>query len=109
MKYTLDSQESKELFPGFEAKFIHSDNMTVTFVDIKAGAELPEHSHPHEQITFVREGKLQIVMNDIDYLLEKGEVLVIPSNAPHKGLAISDCRVLDVFNPIREDFRQQFS
>ena len=78
MKYTLDSQESKELFPGFEAKFIHSDNMTITFVEIKAGAELPEHNHPHEQITFVREGTLQITMDNEEYLLEKGELLVIP-------------------------------
>ena len=109
MKYTLDSQESKELFPGFEAKFIHSDNMTITFVEIKAGAELPEHNHPHEQITFVREGTLQITMDNEEYLLEKGELLVIPPNAPHKGLAISVCNVLDVFNPVREDFKQQFS
>ena len=109
MKYTLDSQESKELFPGFEAKFIHSDNMTVTFVEIKAGAELPEHSHPHEQITFVREGTLQIIMDNKEYLMDKGELLVIPSNVSHKGLAISDCKVLDVFNPVREDFKQQFS
>ena len=42
----LDSIESKELLPGFNAKMIHSEKMTLAYWDIKAGSELPEHSHP---------------------------------------------------------------
>ena len=37
--------------------------------------------------------------------MEPGEVAMIPPDAPRGGRALTDCRLLDVFSPVREDYR----
>ena len=105
MKYSLDSIESRELFPGLDAQFIHSQTMTVSIVKIKEGAIVPEHKHVHEQITIMREGNLKINLQGEEHLLTPGDVLVIPSNELHSAKALSNSRVIDIFNPVREDYK----
>lgn len=39
-------------------------------------------------------------------LLEKGMIQVIPSMVPHSAVAHEDCILIDVFNPVREDYRK---
>ncbi len=95
----------KEVVPGFEGKFIHSNNITVAYWSITKGSILPEHDHPHEQIANVIEGELELSIEGEIKLLKSGEVAIIPSNAKHYGKAISDCYVIDIFNPVREDYK----
>ena len=37
--------------------------------------------------------------------LESGKALIIPSSVEHSGRALTDCRVIEVFHPVREDYR----
>ena len=101
----IEKLQIRELIPGFNGKFIHTEKVTVAFWEINEGSELPVHAHPHEQITIVQEGKLALTMNDESRILEPGMVMTVPSNAIHSGVAVTDCKVLDVFCPVREDYR----
>ncbi len=102
----LDSIEGKELVPGFTAKMIHSEKMTLAYWDIKAGNELPEHAHPHEQVAAqVISGEFELTLEGETKIMKAGDVAVIPSNVPHSGRAITDCQLLDVFSPVREEYR----
>ena len=101
----LDELEEKELIPGFRGHFLHSENMTFAHWDIEADAVLPEHSHPHEQVTNIIEGELRLTINGETEVLGPGSVAIIPSDAMHSGRAITHCRVIDVFYPIREDYQ----
>ena len=103
--YETEKLKVKEVLPGFLGRFIHTDRITAAFWEIREGSELPLHAHPHEQITIVEEGKLSMTMNDDTRTLEKGMVMTIPSNAVHSGRALTDCRILDIFSPVREDYR----
>lgn len=96
---------SIKLVEGYDAQFIHTPNATYSHVRVEAGANLPSHSHFQEQVSYVLEGKFQLTVNGEPFLLEPGQVFVIPSNVPHSGLAITDCFILDVFTPVREDYR----
>lgn len=95
----------KDLVPGFDVRFVHTENMTFAFWDIKAGSLLPEHSHPHEQVANVLEGEFELTIDGEAQCVTPGMVAVIPGNAVHSGRAITDCKVVDVFCPVREDYR----
>ncbi|MBN1497022.1 MAG: cupin domain-containing protein [Spirochaetes bacterium] len=91
--------------PGFLFKEAHLSNVMVTWVEMEPGSVLPEHSHAHEQISLVVQGKLELTIGGNTRIMEKGDVAIVPSNVVHSG------RVLDVFtiavdawNPIREDY-----
>jgi len=101
----LEGYSSKKLFPGFKAKVIHTDKMTLAYVDIESGAELPEHNHHNEQVVNVLSGELELVVEGVPHVLTPGVVFVIPPNVKHYGVAHTPCRVLDVFSPVREDLR----
>jgi len=49
-KINLNSIDEKEIVPGYFVRFVHSENMTIAYWNIKAGSSLPSHSHPNEQI-----------------------------------------------------------
>ncbi len=101
----LDRAPEREMFPGFRARFVHTERTTHAFWTIAAGAELPEHAHPHEQVSTVIRGRFEMTVDGETRTLEPGSVCVIPSGTKHRGRALTDCFILDVFSPIREDYR----
>ncbi len=103
--HELKDLPTKEMFPGYTGKFIHTNNMTFAYWDVKAGSTVPEHSHMHEQVAHVLEGKFILTVDGVPLELEPGNVAVIPSNIKHSGIAVTDCKLLDVFCPVREDYR----
>ena len=103
--HSLSEFAEKEFLPGFHGKMIHTDRMTLAFWEIKSESVLPEHSHPHEQVANVLEGTFELTIEGETQVLNPGMAAVIPSNAKHSGRALTDCRILDVFQPVREDYR----
>ena len=97
--------ESRELLPGTEVRFVHSDTMTVAHWRFDPNVHLPEHSHPHDQITNIIEGEFELTVDGEPEILRAGHYRVIPPNAVHSGRSITSCRIIDVFSPVREDFR----
>ncbi len=104
-----DSLPSIELFPGYVAKMIHTESMTLVYWTIAAGAAIPEHSHVHEQATHVLKGAFELVIDGEACVLEPGIVAIIPSNVKHYGKALTDCLMLDVFTPVREDYVERMN
>ena len=95
----------KEPMAGFKGRFVHTDRMTIVQWDIAEGAELPEHSHVQEQITTILSGEFEMVIDGRPHHLIAGAVAVIPSNSVHKGHAVTACRAIDIFSPVRDDYR----
>ena len=103
----IDLHESKriDLAEGVFVHAVSTESMTVAHVHLKKGAVVPKHSHVHEQIVNVVEGALELTVEGEEFIVTPGKVLVLEPSIPHSARALTDCLVLDVFHPVREDFR----
>jgi quercetin dioxygenase-like cupin family protein len=107
MSFTeLASLPVKELAPGYSARIVHTNNMTISHVWVVAGSALPQHAHPHEQVTNAIEGEFEMTIGVEKRVLKAGMVATIPSNVPHTGKALTQCYLVDVFYPVREDLKK---
>lgn len=97
----------KEIIKGFWARFVHTDNLTLGYWEVEEGAVLPMHSHFHEQITSVSEGKFELTVGNDTHIYESGQIVVIPPHVVHGGRAITKCTLFDIFSPVREDYKKQ--
>ena len=73
-------------------------------MEYKKGSEIPLHNHIHEQSLFVKKGIFKLEIDNEKKILKENEVIVIPSNIMHSGIAITDCELIDVFSPVREEY-----
>jgi quercetin dioxygenase-like cupin family protein len=102
---SIKSITPKELVPGITGYYAHGEQLTFGYVEIKAGSDLPAHHHVHEQITYIIEGQLDMTIGGKFCPLTAGMYYVIPSNVTHSAIARTDCKVIDAFNPVREDYK----
>ena len=106
-KQRWEDNPREQLIPGIERRFFHGERAMVAQVFIKKGATVPRHVHVAEQITFIIDGALRLVLGadgDEIHEVRAGEVLIIPSNEPHSATALEDTYDLDIFSPPREDW-----
>jgi quercetin dioxygenase-like cupin family protein len=101
----VDDLKPRELIPGTSVRFVHGDRMTVAYWHFEPGISLPEHSHPHEQITNIVSGEFELSVDGKTIRLHGGDYLVIAPDAVHSGRSITGCDIVDVFCPVREDYR----
>ena len=105
MEINLNHLTAKEYFAGYSGKMIHTEKMTIAFWEVEAGAEVPLHSHLHEQVMHVIEGRFEFTLGEVTKEYGPGELVVIPPHKPHSVKAMSKCKLLDIFCPVREDYR----
>ena len=90
-----------------ERRLITGDRMMLAHVYLAKGCIVPKHSHENEQLTYILEGALHFWLGEDqaeEVVVRAGEVLHIPSNLPHKALALEDTLDVDIFDPPREDW-----
>ncbi|MBI1259326.1 MAG: cupin domain-containing protein [Chloroflexi bacterium] len=94
--------------PGRERYLTHSEHLMMVVIDFNDGpASVPDvpHSHPHEQITYVAEGRVIAFLDGVPFELSAGDMFVVPPNIPHGiQLLTAHARLVDTFNPIRQEF-----
>ncbi len=95
----------KELAPGITGYYAHGDKATFGYVELKKGSVVPLHHHIHEQITYILEGQLDMIIGGKNCSMTAGMYHVIASNVPHSAVAITDVKVIDVFGPVREEYK----
>jgi len=98
--------EIKEVAPGFFSRLIHTETNTINFIDVSEGSSIPRHRHINQQCSFAISGKFELTVDGIPQVLEPGLFAIIPPNVWHSGVAITDCKLIDIFSPPREDYKQ---
>lgn len=94
---------------GLQRKILHTENLMTVLIDFTDGPwdePEPPHSHPHEQTSYVAAGEILFICEgEEDQHLNEGDMFAVPAGRPHTIQLLSEkARLVDSFNPIREDF-----
>lgn len=96
---------------GAERRLGHTNNLMMVILDFDDGPQAepdPPHSHPHEQVSYVAEGEIFFFLEDECERLGPGDMFLVPPDKPHWiQLLTKHVRLVDCFNPIRQDFLEQ--
>ncbi len=94
-----------EMLEGVFRRAVYLEGVMLTFFDFEPGRQIPEHAHPHEQISYVLEGEMVFTLDGQTCTLRAGEGATIPSNVPHSATFPGPARVMDAWHPVREDYK----
>ncbi len=94
----------KQAMEGIKIKTIaHGKNTLMAQFLMTKGADLPAHSHPHEQTGYLISGKLELMIDKKCHQVEPGDTWCIGGDIPHSAHVLEDSVVVEVFSPVRED------
>ncbi len=97
----------QELKEGVRLRASWGHDIMVTLTEIAPGVEIPEHSHPHEQVGTILRGAAQVTIDGETRVVEEGQLYFIDHYEKHSIRAMEGGALIqDVFYPIREEFRR---
>jgi len=85
-------------------KVVHLGRVMCVLFRLAKGSDAPPHSHHHEQIATVLEGRIIAQIGEESKAIGPLEGYRVPPDVPHKVTVLADALILDCFSPIREDF-----
>jgi quercetin dioxygenase-like cupin family protein len=102
--YKWDTVAVEKLADNIRRRMIVGTKEMLVRWEFNKGAVAARHSHPHEQIVVMVEGRLKLIVGDAETIMGRDDIVVIPPNVPHEAEALEDTVVIDIFSPPREDF-----
>src|SRR5262245_53364496 len=94
------------IFPGVTIETCAADKMMLSLATLQPHSVVEQHSHPHEQVAMVVEGRAIFQIGGEEKTLGPGDMYRIPGNVKHRVVALdATVKALDIFYPIREDYR----
>lgn len=82
----------------------YSDDLMCVENTFETGAIGSLHSHPHTQITYVVEGVFEFTIDGVTKVVKKGDTMLKQNSVVHGCKCLEKGILLDIFNPMREDF-----
>ena len=104
--YRWEDMPREEVTDLLGRRLVTGDRIMLAHVYLDEGCVVPRHQHENEQITYILKGALKFWVGEDqeEVTVHAGEVLHIPSNVPHKALALEDTLDVDIFSPPRQDW-----
>ncbi len=97
--------ENKNVADGVTRRILAHCNEIMCVENVfEKGAIGALHSHPHTQITYVLEGEFEFTIDGETKTVKKGDTLLKQDCVVHGCVCTEKGKLLDIFNPIREDF-----
>jgi quercetin dioxygenase-like cupin family protein len=102
------NKDAKPIYPlpGLTRRTLaHTQSLMICEFTFDAHVEVPIHTHPHEQIGYMVEGRVEMIIDGKKTELLKGDSYCAPSNVPHGVFTLEPSVIVDTFSPPREDYR----
>lgn len=105
--YSWDDLPREVVRPGVTRSGFRGEDTLMVMNWLEPGMEVNPHSHPFEQLVYIVQGRIRFTIEDEVIEAGPGSLICIPPDAVHCGEPLGDEPVmnLDIFNPIREDYR----
>lgn len=84
----------------------HSDALMLVRHYFEQGWVGERHSHPHHQLVYVVKGALHVNVAGEEFDVFTGDSFIVDGGVEHQASALEASEVLDVFTPVREDYRE---
>ena len=98
-----------ELAAGVTGRPLFGSGAMLNLIEFEPGAEVPLHSHPHEQLGIVLRGMQALVVDGVAHELGPMEGYVLPGGVEHSAYCgPGGSLVLDIFQPVREDYLERW-
>jgi quercetin dioxygenase-like cupin family protein len=94
----------EQMNPAVTRQVIHGGSITIARIVIARGGAVPTHTHLNEQVMNIISGRLKVILQGEERVLEGGQSLVIAPHLPHSVEALEDTVAVDIFSPAREDW-----
>ena len=106
---SFDDLRAFELAAGVSGRPLFGAGAMINLIEFEAGATVPLHSHPHEQLGIVLRGMQALVVDGVARELGPLEGYVLPGGVEHSAYCGAEgALVIDVFQPVREDYRERW-
>jgi quercetin dioxygenase-like cupin family protein len=103
---SVEGRTQKNLFDGVAIRTYWGERIMLSHVNLAPDAEVPSHSHPHEQAGVVLDGELILTIASETRTLREGEMYIVPGNMTHSARGgPAGCTILEVFSPVREEYK----
>jgi quercetin dioxygenase-like cupin family protein len=100
-----DEVKWQDAGPGIQRQvFGYNESLMLVKVRFERGAVGAMHQHPHSQASYVESGRFELTIGDEKRILSKADGYFVPPNVVHGCTCLEEGILIDVFNPLREDF-----
>ena len=100
-----DAIDAEVCGEGVERRIMaYSDEMMCVESHFTAGAIGALHHHPHTQITYIVSGQFEFTVDGEKKIVNPGDVLLKRNSIEHGCVCLKEGILLDIFQPMREDF-----
>ena len=103
-KFKIKQSKPLKMAKGIQGMPIGLKKLMVNLVALDKDAIVPEHTHKHEQSTFIFNGELMFELEGERFMLGPGDGILIPANASHSARATRPTLAYDCFCPPRRDY-----
>ena len=86
----LDYQENSVV----SRALINKDVGTVTLFSFDKGEGLSEHTAPFDALVYVFDGEAEITISNEKFILNNGQMIIMPANEPHALKAIEKFKMM---------------
>ena len=105
MHRTYDQAKAVAMFPGVVRRTVNAgDRTTMVEIAFAAGAEVPTHTHMHEQIGYLVSGRVIFRIADEAREMHPGDSWAVLGDVPPSCTALEPSVMVEVFSPVRTEY-----
>jgi quercetin dioxygenase-like cupin family protein len=103
--FAIKDLDAVPFVPGATRRAAIAGKAMATFFTFAPGTVVPEHSHPHDQMSVVIRGRAEFNVAGEVKVLGPGEGARMPSGIKHSVIVLEDeAEIWDIWAPPREEY-----